>query len=166
MAAAFEGWVCLELLGHRVRYGHVTEVTLFGEPFARLEIPSDPPAVQLYSGKSIYAITPVTEEAVRAYHRPRQALAAAPLEIDRERFLDDDDDEPDERCGGCGKPIRFGEPTEQVTDENEDISTWHQECADSCDPENHKPADPAIDSDAPRDTPPPRVVDDDIREHG
>lgn len=29
MARAFEGWAVVELLGHRVRYARVSEVTMF-----------------------------------------------------------------------------------------------------------------------------------------
>jgi hypothetical protein len=84
-AATFEGWAVLELLGHRVRYGRISEVTAFGEPFCRIDMPTDPPTFELYAGKSVYGLRPASEESIRAYHRPRPALASG------ERVVDDDD---------------------------------------------------------------------------
>ena len=66
-----EGWVELELLGHRVKYGHLTvelvrpvesSPTLF-----RLEVPAVPGAAastHFYGPQAIYGIHPSTEAAV------------------------------------------------------------------------------------------------------
>ena len=80
MSAAFEGWAVVELLGHRVRYGRVSEVTMFGEAMLRVEMPTDPPTEEFYAGKALYGITPASEERIRAYHAPRRALTAGVLE--------------------------------------------------------------------------------------
>lgn len=124
----FEGWAVVELLGHRVRYGRVSEVTMFGEAFCRIEIPSEPPAVEFYSGKALYGIRPVSEETIRAYHTPRPALTSG------ERVVDDDDwddyrpSEPS-KCGGCSEPLG-AEPTVRVADhEDSDASVLHERCA-------------------------------------
>lgn len=125
----FEGWAVVELLGHRVRYGRVSEVTMFGEAMLRIEIPTEPPTEEFYSGKALYGIRPASEEAIRAYHRPRPALSSG------EVLVDDDDDEfdapdPDPSCGACRKPIRFGEPTIDVENDDGDRELWHHGCRD------------------------------------
>lgn len=92
--SAFEGWAVVELLGHRVRYGRVTEVTMFGEAFCRIEIPADPPTVEHYSGKALYGIREASEASIRAYHAPRRTLTAGEVVVD--------DSEWDGTCSECG----------------------------------------------------------------
>lgn len=136
--AAFEGWCVVELLGHRVRYGRASEVTMFGEAFVKIEIPSEPPAVEFYSGKALYGIRPASEEAIRAYHAPRRALSAAGADVDEfdARTGSQHDDEPDEdgpRCAFCAEPLA-DEPTERVeTVSDGEVEIWHKRCADSID---------------------------------
>lgn len=103
-AATFEGWACVELFGHRVVYAHVSEVTMFGATFARLDIPSDPPALEFKSASAIYGITPVDEETVRGRHRPRrfdQPQLSGEVVVDDDEddswSPDDEDDLPSER---------------------------------------------------------------------
>lgn len=86
MTAAFEGWAVVELLGHRVRYGRVSEVTLFGEPFCRVDMPTEPPTFELYAGKSLYGLRPASEESIRAYHKPRPALSSGEVAIDDDEW--------------------------------------------------------------------------------
>lgn len=108
MAAEFEGWAIVELMGHRKLAGYVREVTLAGAAMLRLDIPSDPPVTQYYGASSLYCMTPTTEELARSaaqVSRPtpisRYELPAprekrdTPLEIDRDRFLRDDRDDKD-----------------------------------------------------------------------
>ncbi len=108
MPATFEGWCKVELFGHRVLFGHVSEVTMFGATFARIEVPTDPPQVEFKSAQAIYGITPRTEEECRKQNepwKPRPALSApedADLveEDDSDEYSwspDDDDDLPSER---------------------------------------------------------------------
>ena len=56
----YEGWVILELMGHRRIGGYVREVTVFGAPMARIDIPCDPPATQFYGGAAVFCMTPTT----------------------------------------------------------------------------------------------------------
>lgn len=133
--ATFEGWAVVELLGHRVRYGRVTEVTMFGEAMLRVEMPTDPPTEEFYSGKALYGIRPASEGAIRAYHAPRRALTAG--EREGEVVVDDDDewDGPSEEelvptvCGGCRMSIHTGEPTAEVQVDEDGPETWHESCA-------------------------------------
>lgn len=62
---AFAEWTILELLGHRRLAGYVTEATIAGASFLRIDVPADPPVTQYYSPGSVYAITPTTEAIAR-----------------------------------------------------------------------------------------------------
>lgn len=143
---AFEGWAVLELLGHRIRYGRVTEVTAFGEPMCRIDIPTEPPTFELYAGKSIYGLRPASEESIRAYHAPRKLLATAPApdddgdDIDLDEYDADTggqhDDEPDDeddgpQCAFCAEPLGT-KPSERVSVEtgpDGESEMWHERCA-------------------------------------
>lgn len=125
--AAFEGWAVVELLGHRVRYGRASEVTMFGEAFCKIEIPSEPPTIEFYSGKALYGIRPASEESIRAYHAPRRALTSGETVVDDGEW-DDDPGDPT-HCGGCSAPLG-DEPTVRVADhEDSDSAIWHERCA-------------------------------------
>jgi len=65
---AFEGWVILELMGHRRLGGYLREQEIGGVSFLRLDIPEMdgiPAATQFYGAGSVYCITPTTEEVAR-----------------------------------------------------------------------------------------------------
>lgn len=101
-------WVILELMGHRVLAGRLSEVERAGTKLLRIEIPlGTPPAdgsaekffVQDYSGSALYGVTPVPEEVAREkarFYRPANSaalLGAGPppappeLELDEEGFM-------------------------------------------------------------------------------
>jgi hypothetical protein len=67
----FEGWVILELMGHRRLAGWLSEQEIAGEGFLRLDIPKDGgtllehTATQFYRPAAVYCITPTTEETAR-----------------------------------------------------------------------------------------------------
>ena len=64
----FETWAVLELMGHRRLAGWVTEQTIAGTAFLRIDIPATddaPAATQWYAPGSVYAITPTTEATAR-----------------------------------------------------------------------------------------------------
>lgn len=65
----FEGWSVLELMGHRKLGGYVTETTVAGAGFLRIDVPGangEPVVTQFVSPQSVYALTPVTEAMARA----------------------------------------------------------------------------------------------------
>ena len=80
MSASNGNWARVELFGHRIALGSVSEVERFGEKFVQIDTPFDEPKIvdgveefemsTLYSPKALYSITSVTEEHVRAAHRP------------------------------------------------------------------------------------------------
>jgi hypothetical protein len=85
MSAHIElGWSVVEMLGHRVIAGFVSEVEIAGAGFLRVDLWAEegtPRATQFVAPASVYAITPSTEEAVRERMKPRPvhriALAAS-----------------------------------------------------------------------------------------
>jgi hypothetical protein len=69
MSDKFEGWVVLELMGHRRLGGYLTEQEVGGVNFLRLEIPAAgkwKATTQLYSAASVYCITPTTAAIAKA----------------------------------------------------------------------------------------------------
>jgi len=63
----FEGWCLLELMGHRRIAGFVSEATVAGASFVRIEVPTSPPLTQFYTPGSIYSISPITEDLARRF---------------------------------------------------------------------------------------------------
>jgi hypothetical protein len=67
-------WAIVEANGHQRHAGYLTEVALFGDPWARLDVPpvvggtgpSDQAVTLLYHRNSLYRITPVDETVARA----------------------------------------------------------------------------------------------------
>ena len=68
MSEPLQGWFILELMGHCRLAGWVTEQTIAGAGFLRIDVPgpeSKPRATQFYPPASVYAMTPTTEEIAR-----------------------------------------------------------------------------------------------------
>lgn len=66
---AFSGWAIVEVMGHHVYAGHVTEQTVAGAALIRVDVPEAsgrPAYTKLLGAGSIYAITPCSEEIARA----------------------------------------------------------------------------------------------------
>lgn len=102
-------WAIIELMGHQRMAGLVTEETVAGHGFLRVDVPEapgQPPYTRFLSPASIYAINPTTEELARRAAqawRPKPvnewelptALPAAPppmRDADDEEDQDEDDD--------------------------------------------------------------------------
>jgi hypothetical protein len=95
--AAFEGWAIVELMGHRRLAANLSEATIAGAAFLRLDVPSDPPVTQFYSASAVFSITPTTEELARrvaATHRPTP-VSAYELPAPRPAIDQDDEDAQD-----------------------------------------------------------------------
>jgi hypothetical protein len=71
----FDEWALVELFGHQRIVGKVSEATLAGGAFLRVDVPQigpDKAFTRFYGPSAIYAISPVTEEIARgliAQHR-------------------------------------------------------------------------------------------------
>ena len=67
-AGKFDEWAVVELFGHQKIAGRVTEQTIGGTAFVRVDVPavnSQPEFTKLYGDKAIYSITPCSEEFAR-----------------------------------------------------------------------------------------------------
>lgn len=68
-------WGKVEIMGHHVLWGHITEETLAGAAFIRVDVPEcgDQPAFsKLFGAAAIFGITPVAEDLVRAMVKDRR----------------------------------------------------------------------------------------------
>jgi len=69
--APFDAWAVVEMLGHRVVVGRVTEQVIAGAGFVRVDVPHADAAAEgwamtrLIGTSSIYCITPLTERVAR-----------------------------------------------------------------------------------------------------
>jgi hypothetical protein len=93
----WESWAKVELLGHRVRYGLVSEEILFGTPQIKIIIPTEPlPLVEYYSPAAMFALIPMSEQLIRNHLNPPRLAIPAPLVDPWPELSDEDDDEDDE----------------------------------------------------------------------
>lgn len=73
----FEGWVILEIMGHRRLGGYLRSEQIAGAAFIRIDVPGTEEGVtatQFYAPGSVYCITPTTEDLARAFaeeHQPQ-----------------------------------------------------------------------------------------------
>lgn len=67
MSDPLSGWFLVELMGHRRLAGKVTEQTIAGAGFLRIDVPGPDGnvATQFFAPSSVYALTPITEELAR-----------------------------------------------------------------------------------------------------
>jgi hypothetical protein len=98
---ATEEWGHIELMGYRTHYGRVTEVQKYGVPLIKVEIPDgDNFQERYYSPQALYALTPMTEAAVRARCTPVPPLIVTEhpqlTEGDADHDLIDEDPDPDD----------------------------------------------------------------------
>lgn len=100
---AFEEWAVLELMGHRRLAGRVSEETIGGAAFIRIDVPGG--ATQFYAPGAVYCITPTSEEIARQFaegNKPRPVERyelPAPIErqpVEDEDFFDDGAETEDE----------------------------------------------------------------------
>lgn len=110
----FDHWCILDLFGHQRTAGHVTEATIGGCAFMRIDVPEKDGGnrTEYYGQGAIYSMRPVTEELarrialqatpvvsewdVRRLLNPATATEARPLEPDPD---DDDNDDDDPHTG-------------------------------------------------------------------
>lgn len=68
----FQEWAVVELMGHSIIAGRVSEQSIGGAPMVRVDVPAEDGEVgytKLFSSGAIYAITPVTEAIAREHVR-------------------------------------------------------------------------------------------------
>lgn len=111
----FESWALVELFGRNRIVGKVTEQSIGGCAFVRVDVPAhgnEPAYTKFYGNGAIYAMSPVTEQAamklldrvhqpsISRYDLPAPIQIAAPAEHvtseahdDQSRYTDDRDDD-------------------------------------------------------------------------
>ena len=66
---SFNEWAKVELMGHNVIVGRVSEATMAGGAFLRVDVPAIGPNkayTKFFSPSAIYGITPLAEDVARA----------------------------------------------------------------------------------------------------
>lgn len=136
---AFEGWVILELMGHRRLGGYVREQEIAGGAFLRIDVPGpnggEVAATQFYAPGAVYCITPTTEAIARAV-----AFRSQPEPVQRWELPAPRPSEPSPEswafvfCGVCGRQLETAR-TEAVCDRcrDEQDDRWHVEDEDEQD---------------------------------
>jgi hypothetical protein len=108
MADSFESFCIVELFGHQKIVGKVTEQSIGGQAFVRVDVPATkryPAFTRLFGSGAIYSITPVSEdiaikaaekiyvEPVTVYIEPSHQLVQGDGDGADEFESDDDDDD-------------------------------------------------------------------------
>lgn len=102
----FHSWAIVEIMGHQTYAGMVSEETIAGAAFVRIDVPETPERAaytKFFGAAAIYCITPVNEEtarlALKAYAKSpvnEYELRAALPSPRQTSFLDDEDDGEDD----------------------------------------------------------------------
>lgn len=75
---ALQFWARVELMGHRVRYGFVQEVEMFGAKLLRIDVHTEKgPSTELYGGASIYCVSPGEEGEIKRQAEARYDFHAS-----------------------------------------------------------------------------------------
>lgn len=64
----FNEWAMVELMGHQMIVGRVSESAIAGAPFLRVDVPQfgeEQAFTRFFSAGAVYSINPVTEEVAR-----------------------------------------------------------------------------------------------------
>lgn len=106
MSEVFETWAIVEVMGHRQFAGFVSEQSIGGSSFVRIDVPANEQYglhafTKLLGAGSIYAISPCTEETARAFAAQSRSKSFSEYEAPRlpsqccsVEFIEDDDDIP------------------------------------------------------------------------
>lgn len=82
--STFNEWALVELFGHQKIVGKVSEASLAGGAFLRVDVPSfngQPAFTRFYSPGAIYSINPVTEEIARGLAERYRNEPVSPYEM-------------------------------------------------------------------------------------
>lgn len=77
----FEGWAIVELMGHAVLAGYVSQEAIAGTAMLRIDVPDvegQPGFTKYQSGGSVYGITPTTEGNARI---AAESVKARPVQL-------------------------------------------------------------------------------------
>ena len=113
----FEQWCVVEIMGHKKFAGFVTEQSVGGTSFVRIDVPEVavagrtlPAFTKLFGAGSIYCISPCTEETAKAFAAQLRSEAFSLYEAPRlpapsPAAEPDNEDYDDCVCDGCGTPV-------------------------------------------------------------
>ncbi len=114
----FEQWCVVEIMGHKKFAGFVTEQSLGGSSFVRIDVPEItlangtklPSFTKLFGAGSIYCLSPCTEETAKAFAAKLRSEAFALYEAPRltARQAEEPDEDALEECEECGAYISQG----------------------------------------------------------
>jgi hypothetical protein len=78
----FDQWCVLDLFGHQRTAGHVTEATIGGCAFIRIDVPEgDGFRTEFYGNGAIYSMRPVSEEIAREIVKTHSSPPVSPYEV-------------------------------------------------------------------------------------
>lgn len=93
-APVVEFWARVELMGHRIRYGRVREVEMFGAKLMQVDVTNSlGVATEYYGGSSIYCLRPISEEDARKNAEPYSPPKPAAIPHYADDDIDDFEDE-------------------------------------------------------------------------
>lgn len=106
--STFNEWALVELFGHQKIVGKVSEATLAGGAFLRVDVPalgSEGAFTRFYSPSAIYSINPVSEEVARGLMDRYRNVPVSRFELPvlAEKVSEPSDDS--QTCEGCGRLI-------------------------------------------------------------
>ena len=89
----FEHWMIVELMGHNIIAGFVSEQTIGGAALIRVDVPKTDnaePFTKFFSNSAIYAMTPTTEEiaTVAANKLAVRPISPYTLNLEPRRMID------------------------------------------------------------------------------
>jgi hypothetical protein len=98
MEEKFDQWAMVELYGHQRIVGKVTEATIGGCSFLRVDVPEQedkPPFTRYFGQGAIYSLNPVSEEIAVELLRSCRNVPVRQYEIPQRMLSDDNKDNID-----------------------------------------------------------------------
>ena len=99
MEEKFNQWAMLELYGHQRIVGKVTEATIGGCSFIRVDVPEldfNPPFTRYFGQGAIYSLNPVSERIAMELLRSCRNVPVQQYEIQQRMLSGSSEDAPDE----------------------------------------------------------------------